>query len=365
MPLLINRLPSFSNKKRVNPTFLRKSTSSIDTSVTYKASQLSNSLSSSFSIEDFSSNDSSFIYSEDASALSWWEPVHLLGQGSISDIHLVRRRKKFQKIKPEDNHNIMGVSERKKSWTMRSNDVKSDELYVLKSISKSYIGDEQVFQEMRSEILTLSKLNHPNICGVIEAYSMHRQIYLVMEFCSGGNLSDRIPMRESEATKVTQKIIQAVDYLHDSGITQRDIKLENIIFTDKGEIKLIDFGLAAEFRNCTLYDKVGTLYSMAPEVPAESYDHRCDIWSIGVVTYLLLSGKQPFWGREEKTLPWRERRLEMIALIEKCEFSPMSTGAWLNVSTSANAFVRSLLQLNADDRPTLEQALNSEWIRSS
>jgi calcium-dependent protein kinase len=140
------------------------------------------------------------------------------------------------------------------------------------------------------------------------------------------------------------------------------------MFTDAGELKLIDFGLACKFRDTegairTLTEKVGTLYSMSPQCLAESYDHRCDIWSIGVVAYLLLSGKQPFWGNE-KTMPWQERRLEMTSLIEKCEFSPMNGAAWYNISSSAKAFVRSLLQLEAEERPTPKEALQSEWIQT-
>ena len=127
-----------------------------------------------------------------------------------------------------------------------------------------------------------------------------------------------------------------------------------------------DFGLSTaylshEYRLMT--DKVGTLYSMAPEVLDACYNEKCDVWSIGVVTYLLLSGKQPFWG-PDKILPWRERRKEMIALIKKCDYAPMTAAEWATVSELAKGFVRSLLQLNPDDRPTPKEALESGWIRT-
>jgi calcium-dependent protein kinase len=136
------------------------------------------------------------------------------------------------------------------------------------------------------------------------------------------------------------------------------------MFTDAGDLKHIDFGLACKFKDpegaiCTLADKIGTLYSMSSQCLAESHDHRCDVWSIGVVAYLLLSGKQPFWGNE-RPMPWQERRLEISALIEKCEFSPMNGAAWYNVSSSAKAFVRFLMQLEADEIPTVKEALESE-----
>jgi serine/threonine protein kinase len=188
-----------------------------------------------------------------------------------------------------------------------------------------------------------------------------------MEFCSGGNLAGRIPMTEVKAAHVTEKILSVVKYLHDNGVAHRDIKLENIMFDSKETIKLIDFGLANaylndDFKNMT--DKVGTLYSMAPEVLMESYDQRCDLWSVGVVAYLLLSGIQPFWG-PKKSMPWAERRLEMMARIKRCEYSSMNSYAWENISDEAKSFVKSLLKLNPDDRPSPEEALNSEWIRTT
>ena len=95
----------------------------------------------------------------------------------------------------------------------------------------------------------------------------------------------------------------------------------------KGEIKLIDFGLATaylseDYKNMT--DKVGTLYSMAPQVINGSYDEKCDLWSVGVVAYLLLSGEQPFWGPAEQ-MSWKDRRLIMMDLIKNCQYAPMTT----------------------------------------
>ena len=92
-----------------------------------------------------------------------------------------------------------------------------------------------------------------------------------------------------------------------------------------------------------------------------SYDERCDLWSVGVVTYLLLSGEQPFWGPSQK-MTWRDRRKIMIGLIKRCEYAPMTNGSWKSVSGLAKAFVASLLQLNPDDRPSPSEALSSPWI---
>ena len=241
-----------------------------------------------------SSYRTTFKYEKNVCALSWWEPIKLLEEGSISDIHLVRRRDHFVKVRYKDKRDVMSLAKKKQQKTTpwsklllatsmsqrhtvsneQSNDNTSNddggEVYVLKSIMKDYVGHESVLYEMRREIQTMSKLNHPNICRLIEAYERRRHIYLVMEFCSGGNLARRIPVEEEGlATMICKKILLAVEYMHSKGVAHRDIKLENIMLDGNGEIKLIDFGLATaylsdEYNNMT--DKVGTLYSMAPEV---------------------------------------------------------------------------------------------------
>jgi serine/threonine protein kinase len=176
----LGRLPSFSNKK-VIPVSLRKSTSSIDTGVTIQTSQLAKSLSYSFSSVEDEVSYCEFSVKEETHALSFWEPVCLLGQGSISDIHLVKRRKRknFAKVKLGSDNDITNGCRRTKSWSRKSNDdTKSKDLYVLKSIAKGHLGDEDVLAEMRLEIDTMSKLSHPNICSVVEAYSLRDQSYL-------------------------------------------------------------------------------------------------------------------------------------------------------------------------------------------
>lgn len=107
-------------------------------------------------------------------------------------------------------------------------------------------------------------------------------------------------------------------------------------------------------------DKVGTLYSMSPQVLDGNYDEKCDLWSVGVVSYLLLSGERPFWGPAGR-MAWKDRRKIMIELIQKCEYS-MTSRSWKVVSELAKEFVKSLLQMNPDDRPTATEALGSPWI---
>jgi hypothetical protein len=209
-----------------------------------------------------------FKYTKDVCALSWWDPIKLLEEGSISDIHLVRRRKEFVKVRYKEKRDVMSLTKRHRLPWEKSKQKDMGEVYVLKSIMKDHVHDDDVLDEMRQEIHTMSKLDHPNICRLVEAYERRRHVYLVMEYCSGGNLARRAPMDEAQAASVCRKVLSALAYMHSNGVAHRDIKLENIMVTGDGEIKLIDFGLATaylsdQYNNMT--DTVGTLYSMAPE----------------------------------------------------------------------------------------------------
>ena len=170
---------------------------------------------------------------------------------------------------------------------------------------------------------------------------------------------------EEQASSIVRTAFSAVAYMHSKGVAHRDIKLENIMFDRNGEIKMIDFGLATkylsnEFSNMT--DTVGTLYSMAPEVlEGKGYDFKCDVWSVGVVAYVLLSNQQPFWG-PMKAMTWAARREVMMDLIIMCRYAPMEGTNWHGKSEESKRFVRSLLQYDPNDRPTAAEALNSNWI---
>ena len=127
-----------------------------------------------------------------------------------------------------------------------------------------------------------------------------------------------------------------------------------------------DFGLSTAYLSDEykiMSDKVGTLYSMAPQVLEGKYDEKCDLWSVGVVAYLLLSGDRPFWGPPGQ-MPWSDRRKIMIELIKQCKYSPLTGRMWSDVSDLAKMFVKSLLQMDPMNRPSPKQALQSQWIKS-
>ena len=317
--------------------------------------------------------NSEFRYEKGVCALEYWEPVKLLGEGSISDIHLVRRRSKRIHVRYKKKRDIMKFA---KEQTLKESGSGSfdraaaaaadeRELYVLKSIMKDHVDSDQVLEEMRRELHTMSKLEHPNIVKLYEAYERRRHIYLVMDYCSGGNLTDR-HFSEKQCAVVVRKILSAVGYMHSMGVVHRDLKLENILMDRVGEIKIIDFGLATKYlseEHKVMTDRVGTLYTMAPQVLQGVYTSQCDLWSIGVITYMLLSGNNPFWG-PPRPMPWSDRRKIMMDRIMRCQYQRMTGPSWDLISSAAIQFCQSLLQMDPDDRPTALEALESEWIHS-
>jgi serine/threonine protein kinase len=126
-----------------------------------------------------------FKYTRDVCALSWWRPFKMLEEGSISDIHLVKRRKEFLPVKYVEKRKVMDLAKRKAFFSREDSedDTNDDDVRVLKSIIKSHIGNEDVLEEMRREILVMSNLKHPNIAQLYEAFERFRHVYLIMEYC--------------------------------------------------------------------------------------------------------------------------------------------------------------------------------------
>jgi calcium-dependent protein kinase len=194
--------------------------------------------------------------------------------------------------------------------------------YAVKSILKENIKkDVKLLEE---ELAILSEVDHPNIIKFHETYIDYRYVHIVMELSEGGELFDKIvemhKFTEHQAADLMKKILSSVKHLHEHGICHRDLKPENFIFSDKteeAEIKLIDFGLSKRFGpnagndhsglgSVSMEDKmhtiVGTPYYVAPEVLLGSYDFSCDVWSLGVILFILLCGYPPFEGDNNKEI---------------------------------------------------------------
>lgn len=166
---------------------------------------------------------SNFTYQRGVCALEYYEPIQELGEGSISSIYLVKRRKTRINVPYKERVDIMSLASTKSNNSATSTH-DHEEVFALKSIIKQHVKNEHYLQEMRNEITTMSQLHHPNVIQVYEAFERKRHIYLIMEYLSGGDLVGREP-NEAEASYIIRKVLSAVEYLHAHKVVHRDIKV--------------------------------------------------------------------------------------------------------------------------------------------
>lgn len=240
--------------------------------------------------------------------------------------------------------------------------------YAVKCLDLGLVETDEGLQQLREEIAIMCQLDHPNIVRLEEVYESHSEIYLVQELCVGGELFDRLDEQpdyhysEAQCARLVKQMLCAVRYIHSKGIIHRDLKLENFLFSSlhaDSELKMIDFGLSKHFQYGEVHhEAVGTPYTVAPEVIKGQYDERCDVWAIGVITYLLLSGDPPFGGcgGPESLFQVRSNILQ-----GKFEFEPADV--WEHVSHEAMDFIRMLLVTDPNLRPTAKQCQKSPWLK--
>jgi len=231
----------------------------------------------------------------------------------------------------------------------------------LKNVPKTAVEENR----MQKEIDILLSLDHPNVLKLIQTFEDKRFYYLVTELCSGGELFDRIVaeghLDEPTSATIMRQVFRAVNYMHESFVSHRDIKPENFLFLNDAPIedntlKAIDFGIAQTFgKGKRFTTKTGTPYYVAPEILPKhpQYGPECDLWSCGVLMYVLLSGRLPFKARCENDA------LRLIARGE-VEFPPE---CFDDVSKDAIRLIRRLLQKDPGARCTALAALSDTWIR--
>lgn len=237
---------------------------------------------------------------------------------------------------------------------------KGSTVVAVKTIAKSKINKS--LKLIHRELELLKELDHPNIVKFYENYQDNEHFHIVMEYCSGGELLDKLlrigQFDERQVAFQMDKALRAIKYLHERGIVHRDIKPQNFMYSSKthdAEIKLIDFGLSRHFEpNETLQSQVGTPYFTAPEVLTGSYDCSCDLWSLGVMLYLLLSGTLPFEGDTTAALA-------KAILTTQPDFSRKE---WARITPLAKSLVKDLLEKDPKKRITAEKALEHPWIVS-
>ncbi|XP_028814242.1 death-associated protein kinase 2 isoform X1 [Denticeps clupeoides] len=219
-------------------------------------------------------------------------------------------------------------------------------------------------EEIEREVDILRDLQHPNIISLHDVYENRTDVILILELVSGGELFDFLAQKESlseeEATEFIKQILDGVQYLHSKKIAHFDLKPENIMLLDSNvllpKIKLIDFGLAHKIDDDVEFKNIfGTPEFVAPEiVNYEPLGLEADMWSIGVITYILLSGASPFLG---------ESKQETLANISAMNYE-FDEEFFSSTSDLAKSFIKQLLVNNKRKRMTIKQALNHPWIKS-
>jgi len=213
--------------------------------------------------------------------------------------------------------------------------------------------------ELDSEVAVFLEMDHPHVARLVDVYETSHTLHLVMEHLEGGELFDRVAQRrrfrEAEAVHATRQMLLAVNYLHSHDIVHRDVKLENFVYDVKNSdhMKLIDFGFSRIWDfDSKLQRVLGSLAYVAPEVLNKSYTKQCDLWSLGVITFILLTGSMPFDGT-------REAQISSI----KAGTYNMKPSRWKGISKEALSFVQALLVVDPEHRLTAESALRHAWLQ--
>ncbi|XP_042416943.1 CBL-interacting protein kinase 23-like isoform X1 [Zingiber officinale] len=238
-------------------------------------------------------------------------------------------------------------------------DVETGESVAIKIFDKDKILRHKMVGQIKREISTMKLIRHPNVIRIYEVIASKTKIYLVLEFVDGGELFDKIARRgklkEEEARKYFQQLINAVDYCHSRGVFHRDLKPENLLLDTNGVLKISDFGLSAlpqqVHENGLLYTTCGTPNYVAPEVIRDKgYDGaKADIWSCGVILFILMAGYLPFEGSN------------LMSLYKKIFKADFSCPNWF--STSAKKLIKRILDTNPQTRINISQIIENEWFK--
>ncbi|KAF0915118.1 hypothetical protein E2562_033702 [Oryza meyeriana var. granulata] len=230
-----------------------------------------------------------------------------------------------------------------------------------KSIPKRRLRTAVDVADVRREVAIMASLpDHPALVRLRAAYEDAEAVHLVMELCDGGELFDRIVARgrytERAAAVAARTVAEVVRACHAHGVMHRDLKPENFLYAGKSEdaqLKAIDFGLSVFFRPGERFREiVGSPYYMAPEVLRRDYGPEVDIWSAGVILYILLCGVPPFWAETEQGVA----RAILRGAVD------FDREPWPRISRAAKSLVRQMLDVDPRRRPTAQQVLDHPWL---
>ncbi|KAK3205493.1 hypothetical protein Dsin_019539 [Dipteronia sinensis] len=236
------------------------------------------------------------------------------------------------------------------------------EQFACKTIAKRKLVNKEDIEDVRREVQIMHHLTgQPNIVELKGAYEDKQSVHLVMELCAGGELFDRIIAKghytERAAASLLRTIVQIVHTCHSMGVIHRDLKPENFLLLSKDEnapLKATDFGLSVFYKPGDVFkDIVGSAYYIAPEVLKRKYGPEADIWSVGVMLYILLCGVPPFWAESE-------HGIFNAILRGHVDFT---TDPWPQISSPAKDLVRKMLTSDPKQRLTASQVLSHPWIK--
>ena len=240
----------------------------------------------------------------------------------------------------------------------------TDAICAMKIINKSSNSAEDD-KEILNEINILRCMDHPGVLKIFEFYSNRKSYSIVTELCPGGELFQQIidkgPFNEKYSAFVMYQLFSAINYCHKMHIVHRDLKPENILIVSKDQdgypiIKVCDFGTSKIFEKGKIERKlVGSSYYIAPEVLKKKYNEKCDLWSCGVIMYILLSARPPFGGEDDNDI------MERVAIGEYDLESP----PFDKLSKNALDLIKKLLTMDINERINAEQALNHPWFKEN
>ena len=234
--------------------------------------------------------------------------------------------------------------------------------YFAMKIIKKYNRSKTEEESLKNEINILKRLDHPNILKINDFYSTKENYYIITEHCQEGELFNEIklyaPFSEPLVGYYMKQILKAVCYCHSMNVIHRDLKPENILIVKRSKngchpIKIIDFGTATIFSKDKKENSViGSSYYIAPEVLSRNYSEKCDMWSCGVIMYILLTGKPPFGGINDE---------EILLKVKKGKFD-LAKYPWGVISNEAKDLIKKLIEVDPTKRLSAEDALQHPWF---
>lgn len=260
----------------------------------------------------------------------------------------------------ENYHLGSNISSNPKFCLCKATHLATGEKRVARIVAKASRNFFMFEQRIRTEISILLTLDHPNTISIREYFQDVRHVYLIVQRIRGPSIYHRLLKdglhSEADCAAYMQQILSILKYLHSKRIAYRDLKLENLVFsstTNLRELKLVNYNLARMLdHNETMSEKIGSPYYLAPEVLNGHYTEKCDLWSAGVLLYVMLSGNSPFRGKTEKQIN------------EKILNGAFEFGGpiWSEISDAAKNLITCLLCVNPNERILIDDALRHPWL---